>query len=128
VDASGAEDTVKQAALCRLMVEMPGVITYNDVPQSGWDCAAVRDQGQDCESEYYDKSENYLPKLECITAAPDERRRRRGPRDPINGLRGDDPQSNYCYDYRYGGFYNWRVPLGEGTEFTGCEQLRGSGL
>jgi hypothetical protein len=32
----------------------------------------------------------------------------RGPRVAINGLRGDDPQSNYCYDYRYGGFYNWR--------------------
>jgi len=94
VDASGAEDTVKQAALCRLMVEMPGVITYNDVPLSGWDCAA----NSGCEDSYRNR-ENYDPPLVCRT---------RGPRDPINGLRGDDPQSNYCYDYRYGGFYNWR--------------------
>jgi hypothetical protein len=103
VDASGAEDTVKQAALCRLMVEMPGVITYNDVPRSGWDCAAVNS------NEDRDNSANYLPELKCTPAAAgEEPREPRGPRRPINGLRGDDPQSNYCYDYRYGGFYNWR--------------------
>jgi len=32
----------------------------------------------------------------------------RGPRDPINGLPVGQPGSNYCNDYRYGGFFNHR--------------------
>lgn len=32
----------------------------------------------------------------------------RGPRDPINGIPTRQPGSNYCNDYRYGGFFNHR--------------------
>jgi hypothetical protein len=34
--------------------------------------------------------------------------RPRGPRDPINGIPTGQPGSNYCNDYRYGGFFNHR--------------------
>ncbi len=90
-NADGTVNAALTDVLRTLMVERPGVVTYTDVPTSGWDCAAGS-----CEADYNNRN-RYVPQF-----AP------RGPRAPINGLPVGAPGSNYDNDYRYGGFYNWR--------------------
>ncbi len=93
LDASGSVDAAKTATLCQLMVEMPGVITYTDVPtDSGRDCRS----NSNCDG-VYNRRDAYAEPFAC-----------RDPNDPLNGLRADHNDSNYCNDYRYRGFYNWR--------------------
>ncbi len=111
MDRNGNLDSAKTEALRRLMREKPGVITYTDVPRSRWDCRGSTD-GPGCEARYRDP-ENYTPKFPGTEQAAQEYEcgesfRLRGPRDPINGLPVGAEGSNYCYDYRYGGFFNHR--------------------
>ncbi len=100
LDQNGDVDPAKTTALQAFMQNVPGAITYSDVPDKGlapnWDCRV----NTDCESAYSDGTKYTTPfpgspGSPCATA--------RSPRAQIT-------QVNYtnCYDYRYGGFYNWR--------------------
>ena len=95
VDANGAVDPAKTAAIQAFMRTTPGAITYSDVPVRNQDCRAR----PNCEAIYASPTA-YAPAFPegpagspCLS--------RRAPREKITPL-------NYCYDYRYGGFYNWR--------------------
>jgi hypothetical protein len=113
VDRAGNVDGTKTEALRQLMLRRPGVITYTDVPISGWNCA--NEAG--CEANYADP-DNYAPRFPVAAEVRDaygcREARGRRPRDALNGIptrRTDgalEAESNYCNDYRYGGFYNWR--------------------
>ncbi len=99
LQADGSVDSAKTTQLQTFMKNVPGAITYSDVPlaSSNWNCSSV----STCESSAYSVSNKYstpFPVLGtggCLLT--------RGPRSQIN-VNG----TNYCYDYRYGGFYNWR--------------------
>ena len=92
-NASGVVDATKTALLKQFAQNVPGGITYSDAPTSP---ACV--SGSSCESAYQDSND-------YATAFPvsgvNGCTANRNPRDTISA-------SNYCNDFRYGGFYNWR--------------------
>jgi len=103
VDASGNVIASATNALETMMQGAPGIITYADVPTSGTvDCrASISGTSPNCESTYSNGS-NYTPKLPNATSTcPVAQTSQRGARAPITA-------NNYCYDYRYGGYYDWR--------------------
>ena len=104
LDALGNMDAPRTAALHTLMRAVPGVITYSDVPTSGSvDCrASVSGNSANCERTYGSWN-RYAPTFPTTTSScPDGGLS--GPRSP----RALITEANYCNDYRYGGFYNWR--------------------
>jgi len=104
LNADGTIDATRTNSLKAFMINSPGAITYSDLPKTtgNWDCAT----NSTCESTAYNSSTQYSPsfgppltQLYCIGTG--YLSVRTGPRQTIQG-------NNYCYDYRYGGFYNWR--------------------
>ena len=103
LNPDGSVNGTATSALATYMQNNPGAITYSDVPRNAphWDCSAW----SDCESAGY-----AVPGTTAYTSAfpvandvncggagfPG-----RNPRDQITA-------ANYCGDYRYGGFFNWR--------------------
>jgi hypothetical protein len=93
LDAGGNLDSGKTDSLKGFLMQRPGAITFSDVPNSNQDCSAGS-----CEPTY-GSGGAYLPTFPqtgqngCSAT--------RNPRDLIT-------LANYCYDYRFGGFYNWR--------------------
>lgn len=94
VGPDGLVDSAKTAALRSFMMTNPGAITYSDVPLENRDCRVV----PKCEVAYASPV-NYATFFP--SAAPRSCLAGRNPRDKITA-------KNYCYDYRYGGFFNWR--------------------
>ena len=104
VDASGSVIPAATAALHTLMQNVPGVITYNDIPTGAqWDCSAHLGT---CESNTYNAGANgykgYTPNFPSPTSTCPVALT--GPRQPRTTITAN----NYCDDYRYGGFYDWR--------------------
>ncbi|MDR7551340.1 MAG: hypothetical protein QN131_15615 [Armatimonadota bacterium] len=97
-DASGSVNAALTTRLRRFVRDVPGGITYSDVPRNP---ACV--EGASCEGNYRDSDDYDTPFPQGGAGC-----QVRGPRDPINGRPVTDPASNYCNDFRYGGFYNWR--------------------
>jgi hypothetical protein len=99
--ASGGVDAARTAALRTFMQTVPGAITYSDVPvttNNKWDCHA----NASCESQAYaNGSTGYATPFP--TPGPYGCTATRGPRTPIY-----TDGSNYCNDYRYGGYYSTR--------------------
>jgi len=104
VDVLGNVDSAKTHQLQVFMQTVAGAITYNDLPTgSQWDCAQY---ASTCESTTYNAGANgykgYTPNFPSATSTcPIALTSPRQPRTTITA-------NNYCYDYRYGGFYNWR--------------------
>src|SRR5207247_1746313 len=118
----GSTDSGKTSALTTQMMKTnPGIITYTDVPTGGsapgynWNCFVINGNPpypstlNACESHYKNRL-NYTPTfptspdVRCTTTGGYTANRDQGgngPRNPIT-------VANYCYDYRYGGFYDWR--------------------
>lgn len=92
-DASGAVNPDLTTRLRRFVRDNPGAITYSDVPTSP-EC--VPDNS--CEGGYQD-TEDYATQFP--TSGINGCTSSRAPRDVIT-------VDNYCNDFRYGGFYNWR--------------------
>jgi len=104
VDASGNVIAAATSSLQTLMQNVPGVITYNDLPTGAqWDCSAYLST---CETNTYNAGANgykgYTPNFPSTTSTCPIALT--GPRQPRTTI----VASNYCDDYRYGGFYNWR--------------------
>ncbi|HET8999078.1 MAG TPA: hypothetical protein VFP86_05480 [bacterium] len=103
LDAGGSVNTAKTDALHAFMRDPAyfGAITYTDVPATGagshWDCK----QWGDCENSTYKQFDKY-PTPFPRAGDPNGCTVNRDPRNPI------DTFLKYCYDYRFGGFYNWR--------------------
>jgi len=95
LDADGSVNASATTQLKTFMQTNPGAITYTDVPISHWDCSKF----SNCESNWYSDGTNYTTRfpqsgqLGCAVT--------RGPRTTITA-------ANFCNDYRYGGFFNWR--------------------
>lgn len=90
-NADGTVNAALTTLLRRFVRDVPGAITYSDVPTNPT-CV----DGSACESRY-DSYNDYA------TPFP----------DPTNGCTARGPRvvisaANYCNDFRYGGFYNWR--------------------
>ena len=103
VDASGNVIASATAALHTMMQGAPGILTYTDVPTSGTiDCrASITGNHANCESTYSSGS-NYTPKFPGTTSTcPVAQTSTRSARALITS-------NNYCYDYRYGGYYDWK--------------------
>jgi hypothetical protein len=92
--------------LVAFMQQVPGAITYTDTPAGG--SAGCR-ADPNCEADAYSNGGAYATPFPgqpgqaytCVDGSGSPITR--NPRDQI---RPDG--SNYCNDYRYGGFYNWR--------------------
>jgi hypothetical protein len=118
--ADGTIDAAKTAALKTLMLpaNRPGVITYTDVPKTTntrWNCwtnggsslnprcEGIAAGGAGTNTGYWTTT-NYTPAFPAFHQ----------PTCPSSGsFPGRDPRTainvaNYCYDYRYGGFFSWR--------------------
>ena len=94
----GNPDGAKTGALNSLMTDptFVGAITYTDVPTAAgthWDCK----QWGDCETSTYGVGGQYDTPFPTAGAGCSGR----APRQTIDS-------TNYCFDYRYGGFFNWR--------------------
>ena len=103
VDASGNVVAAATTSLHTMMQNNPGIITYTDVPTSGTiDCwASISGTTTSCEPTYANGA-NYTPKLPNSTSTcPVAQVSQRGGRALITS-------NNYCYDYRYGGYYDWK--------------------
>ncbi len=113
--ADNTTDAAKTTSLKSMMKTSPGIITYTDVPTAGHgDCFVLNGNPpypstlNVCESHYKNRL-NYNPTfptssdIRCTTTGYTANRDQgsSGPRNPITA-------ANYCYDYRYGGFYDWR--------------------
>jgi hypothetical protein len=91
------DGTISSAAtsnLRRFVRDVPGAITYNDVPLD-WECPPA----SGCEDKYKGPN-NYavpFPKDDGTNGCTQKRE----PRERISA-------DKYCNDFRYGGFYNWR--------------------
>jgi hypothetical protein len=105
LNADGSVNGSLTTALVTFMQSRPGAITYSDVPSTGntnWNCSTTAT----CESTAYNNGTDYTAPFPqngtngCTLSAPT-----RNPRDMIINT---GPNANYCNDYRYGGFYNWR--------------------
>ena len=92
-NADGTVDGARTTLLRRFARDVPGGITYSDVPRNG-QCV----EGQSCETNYdgFDDYDIQFPRRGVNGCDRD-----RGPRDEITA-------QNFCNDFRYGGFYNWR--------------------
>ncbi len=107
LNADGSIDSTKTNALNLLMRTKPGVITYSDVPTTAtgnWDCKS----NPSCETTYakldttgYATAFPAAADLRCPVGFPGRAPVTLSTRTAINS-------TNYCNDYRYGGFYNWR--------------------
>jgi hypothetical protein len=99
LNPDGSPNATATANLQTFMAQNPGAITYTDVPSSGWNCDSGHGGSSACESTYA-AAGSYTVPFPTNTAQPgctvD-----RNPRDQITA-------NNYCRDYRYGGFFNWR--------------------
>jgi len=92
-NADGTVNAALTTLLRRFARDVPGGITYSDVPT---DPTCV--PGSSCESRY-DSYNDYairFPRAGVNGCTAD-----RGPRQVISA-------ANFCNDFRYGGFYNWR--------------------
>ncbi len=91
--ANGVLDTAKTALLKQFAQAVPGGITYSDVPTT-----LLCDPTLGCESSYstYNNYATNFPQTGVSGCTAN-----RNPRDVISS-------TNYCNDFRYGGFYNWR--------------------
>src|SRR5437016_6199563 len=102
LNADGSIDATRTNSLKTLMTTQPGVITYSDVPSSNWDCVSV----STCENTYksltgYATAFPAALDLRCPVGFAG--------RAPVtNTTRTNITSTNYCNDYRYGGFFNWR--------------------
>jgi hypothetical protein len=102
LNLDGSVNATQTTQLVTMMNARPGAITYSDVPKatSSWDCRVTAS----CETVTYavgDTTAYAQPfpvagDASCGAGFPG-----RGPRVGITS-------ANYCGDYRYGGFYNWR--------------------
>jgi len=103
VDVNGNVIAAATTSLHTLMQNVPGIITYTDVPTSGAniDCrASISGTYPACEATYSNGS-NYTPKFPGTTSTcPVAQVSTRNTRALITA-------NNYCYDYRYGGYYDW---------------------
>jgi hypothetical protein len=92
-DADGTVNTTLTTRLRRFARDNPGAITYSDVPTSPA-CTAT----SSCEGRYsdYDDYATRFPRAGVNGCTAD-----RSPRQVITA-------ANFCNDFRYGGFYNWR--------------------
>ncbi len=91
----GYVDPNRTVALQQFMISNPGALTYSDIPTAIQHCHVV----PECLSAYANAAA-YTPSFPMATGNS-SCRARRNPRETII-------VANYCYDYRYGGFYNWR--------------------
>jgi len=100
LNADGSVNGGLTASLSTFMQANPGAITYSDVPKttSPWNCTSA--SPPTCESTAYAAPGQYTQPWptasgsgNCVTA---------------HGPRGIITSTNYCNDYRYGGFFNWR--------------------
>lgn len=92
-EPDGTINTALTTILRRYVRDNPGGITYNDVPTNP---ACVEDAS--CETGYQDANGYAIP---LPSAGVNGCTASRGPREVIAA-------GNYCNDFRYGGFYNWR--------------------
>ncbi|HLW61572.1 MAG TPA: hypothetical protein VKV57_16850 [bacterium] len=102
LNVDGSVNGVATTALTTFMKAEPGAITYTDVPTGSWNCST----DATCETDAYNKSSSYtqaFPKNGTLGCTVN-----RGPRAQIKPIPVGVAGSNYCYDYRYGGFFNWR--------------------
>jgi hypothetical protein len=105
LNVDGSLDTVRTASLQLLMQTTPGAITYSDVPVTSntkWDCRS----NTTCETDVYANGSAGYGQAFPTSGAYVGCTAARGPRTQIYTITGVG--SNYCNDYRYGGFYNWR--------------------
>jgi len=97
LNADGSVNLGLTASLVTFMQTNPGAITYSDVPKttSSWDCSA----NSSCETNTYvvPGTTAYAVPFPSAAGCP----LGHGPRTTITA-------ANYCNDYRYGGFFNWR--------------------
>jgi hypothetical protein len=116
LNADGSVNSALTAALTAFMSARPGAITYSDVPQtSEWNCDYNNGGDQYCELQadgvtvtpggYADPSAYQNPTVtnyaQTFPKASGGCPADRSPRQQITA-------ANYCGDYRYGGFFNWR--------------------
>ncbi len=92
-DSSGSVNAGLTTLLRRFVRDVPGAITYSDVPITPT-CV----EGTSCEANYRDFIDYLLPFPRLLVLGCTANR---DPRDTITA-------ANYCNDFRYGGFYNWR--------------------
>jgi hypothetical protein len=107
LNADGSVNAGATTSLQTFMAARPGAITYSDVPASGWNCDTAHGGLATCETVYADGTQytksgigTYAPTFPAATGAADCTLART-PRDQITA-------TNYCGDYRYGGFFSWR--------------------
>ncbi len=115
VEVLNADGTVNgglTTSLITFMQANPGAITYSDVPKSGlaWDCTTYR--RNTCDSAVYVTGSNYGPSPSnpaYATAFPTAGAHGCGVGVNRNAnTRQVITATNYCNDYRYGGFFDWR--------------------
>jgi len=92
-NSDGTVNSTLTTLFRRFVRDNPGAITYSDVPTSP---ACI--DGLSCEGGYQD-TEDYATRFP--TSGTDGCTSSRNPRDVTTA-------ANYCNDFRYGGFYNWR--------------------
>ena len=98
LNADGSVNAGATSNLATFLQNNPGVITYTDLPSSGWNCDPNNGGSSSCEANTYSVGTSYTVPFPdgtggCATI--------RNPRDQIIA-------ANYCNDYRYGGFFSWR--------------------
>jgi hypothetical protein len=110
VNADGSVNDPLTSALLQFMQTHPGALTYTDVPIAtpNWDCYGV---DANCESDAYNNAgaysrTDYAPSFPTAGMRYERNQTCTRTRLPRDQIRPDG--SNYCDDYRYGGFYNWR--------------------
>ena len=99
LNADGSVNAALTGSLSAFMQANPGAITYSDVPKaaSNWDCTTQ----PTCETTAYAAPLQYTQPWPTQNGNPNCNTTAHGPRDIITA-------TNYCDDYRYGGFFNWR--------------------
>lgn len=98
LNVDGSVDVSRTTTLATFLQQRPGAITYTDVPSSGWNCDPGNGGSASCEASTYAQGTAYTTPFPDGSGACTATR---NPRDQITA-------ANYCNDYRYGGFFNWR--------------------
>ena len=103
LDPSGSPNGTLTTALQTFMQNNPGAITYSAVPSNAahWNCSAWAD----CETAAYAVGDttaytSAFPVANDVNCG--------GAGFPGRSPRAAITAANYCGDYRYGGFFNWR--------------------